>query len=149
MDLVAARFAQIAGLSSRDVSFQLLAASRSRFQILSFHYALIASVVAVLLIACANLANLQLARGIGRSRELAVRTALGATRGDIITQLVLESALLTGAGLLAGLILTFWGVDLLAAHIPQAVSLATSSRRTSSWRVLSLRPPPLRQHFAH
>jgi putative ABC transport system permease protein len=135
MDLVAARFAQIAGLSSRDVWFQLLPASQSRFQILSFHYALIASVIAVLLIACANLANLQLARGIGRSRELAVRTALGATRADIITQLVLESALLVGAGLFTGLLLTFWGVDLLAAHIPKSVAGYFVAPHTS-WRVL-------------
>ena len=109
---------------------------RPQFRIWGFHYALIGAVVAVLLVACANLANLQLARGIGRSRELALRAALGATRRDIITQLVIESAVLAGAGLIVGLVTTFWSMSLLASRIPPRVAMYITAPQTS-WRVFA------------
>ncbi|MEO7082967.1 MAG: FtsX-like permease family protein [Gemmatimonadaceae bacterium] len=136
LHVLSTRFASLAGELPKDAWFQLVPASVPQFHYRGFHIALIAAVVAVLLIACANLANLQLARGIGRSRELALRTALGATRRDIILQLVLESALLGGAGLVAGLLLTFWGVHLLASRIPPSVAEYVIAPQTS-WRVLA------------
>jgi putative ABC transport system permease protein len=134
--LIATRLANLAGEPPRGVLLRTYAVHTAKFQFGSLHYALIAAVVAVLLVACANLANMQLARGIGRSRELALRAALGATRGDIVRHLVLESAILAAAGLALGVLLTFWGTHFLSSRIPPAVAEYVIAPQTS-WRVFA------------
>ena len=83
--------------------------------------ALLGAVLAVLLLGRANLAGLLLVRGIARERELGVRTALGASRGRLVRQLLCESLLLAGAGAVAGLLLAGWALAALQAALPDAV----------------------------
>src|SRR6266480_716405 len=89
----------------------------------------------VLLIACVNAASLLLARATGRAREMAIRSALGAGRGRLIQQMLVESTLLSALAGSAGLVLAYWTAPLLLALKP--ASLPITLRIPLDWRVLA------------
>ncbi|MCW5971016.1 MAG: ABC transporter permease [Blastocatellales bacterium] len=95
-------------------------------------YLILAAVGALMLIACANVANLSLAQAAARSREYAVRSALGATRWHLAQQSVAENLLLAGAAGALGVIIAFWGVDALLAldarGLPRTSEIGVNAR---------------------
>jgi predicted permease len=97
---------------------------------------LMVTVALVLLIACANVANLLIARATSRQKEIAVRLALGSGRRRIVCQLLVESLLLAVAGGTAGLVLAIWTDKALVDFLPQG-SVPMMLSATPDWRILS------------
>ena len=94
---------------------------------------LLGAVAFVLLIACADVANVQFARVSGRQKELAVRTAMGASRARIIRQLLIESVTLSLAGAALGLLLAQWILSLILSNMPPDIA-----RYVAGWKTIGL-----------
>jgi len=131
---LAARLNTLAGDGPDNARFELFKKIDGPMRIGRLDLGVIYAVLSVLFVACFNLANLQIARGLSRSKELATRAAVGATRRDLIRQLVGESAWLTGIGLVVGVLLTFWGIHLIRTAVPGSLGVNTF-RPQVSWRL--------------
>ena len=105
----------------RTVRVELLREYVSGDLVGEFMAMLIGSVAFVLLIACSNVANLQFARVSLRSKEMAIRSALGASRFRLLRQFLVESTLLGILGALVGLMLAYWGLDIMRSGLPAEV----------------------------
>jgi predicted permease len=140
MNVVASRLAQNYPESNREFQIALYTAGNGRpafrAMLKPITQILLGVVGLILLITCANVANLLLARAARRRKEVAIRLTLGATRTRLIRQLLTESIVLAVAGGLAGLILNFWLVNLLTALKP-AVPLPVNVEFHTDWRVLT------------
>ena len=129
--------------ANTEKSFSLLEANRNRIGPTNTTdgvrrgFVLLMMVVGVvLLIACFNVANLQLAKASGRQREIALRTSLGASRARILRQLLTESVLLSLLGGLGGLFVGAWTVDLLGMFQPPSI-FPIKFDLSPDWRVLT------------
>lgn len=129
MDAVGAHLAAAFPEVNKDSGVTLISLRQSAVgEIRPFLLVLFASVAFVLLIACANVANLLLARSTGRTREFGIRTALGAGRIRVIRQLLTESVLLSLLGGALGLLLAAWGTRVGLAALPDALPRAEEIR---------------------
>jgi predicted permease len=133
MDVVARNLATAYPEADKDVGIALVSMKEDIVgNVRPFLLVLLAAVGFLLLIACANVANLLLARSMGRVRELAIRAALGASRRRVIRQLLTESMLLAAAGGALGLVFAFLGtraaLNTLPGTLPRANEISLDSR---------------------
>ena len=100
-------------------------------------YAMLGAVVMVLLIACVNVMNMQFGRAALRAKELAIRGALGATRGRLVRQMLTESMLIAGFGSVLGVLLAYWSLDMITDY------MRAMPNPPPSWLVFSIDGPVL------
>ncbi|HXJ05932.1 MAG TPA: ABC transporter permease [Candidatus Acidoferrum sp.] len=125
MDGIAQNLAKAYAEADKNVGITLVSLKEDIVgNVQPFLIVLLAAVGFLLLIACANVANLLLARSMGRSREFAIRASLGASHVRVMRQLLTESILLAGMGGALGLLLAFWGTKAVLGTLPGALPRA-------------------------
>ena len=135
LDAIANAMTADLGTGRRAFEFGLRSLVPDPLQLNGLHYALGGAAIVVLLIACTNLANLMLARGYARRRDLALHTALGATRRQLIKQVVAEAAIIVTIGGALGTFFTVWGINTVTNRMPQELELIGRMMPTFNARV--------------
>ncbi len=125
------------GTGRSEFAYHLTSVVPDPLEFKRYHTAMAGAVLAVLLIACGNLVNLMLARGVGRRRDVALQMALGASRAAVISQVLLEVALLTVSGGIVGALFSVWGIEILVHRLPPDVTHVGTSMPHLSWRVFA------------
>src|SRR3984885_7799622 len=133
MNSIANRLAAAYPEADKDSGITVMSLKQSMVgEIAPFLFVLLGAVGFVLLIACVNVANLVLARSTGRAREFAIRSALGASRGRVLRQLLTESTLIALAGGALGLLVAAWGTQailgLVSDTLPRAQEVRVDAR---------------------
>ncbi len=126
------------GAHDAPFGLELVSQVRQPAEIRDIQKAMIGAALAVLLIACVNLAHLMLARGQAKRRELALRMALGASRGAVVRQMFAECAMITAFGAILGVAVALWGADYLRNQMPPEVRWVGLVRPQLSWRVFAM-----------
>ena len=135
--VIAARLTAEHGTPAYPLAAQVIPLGFEPPRLDAFYGVMLVTAAVVLVIACANLATLLLARGEARRRELAVRLALGASRGAIVRHVMLECAIVALLGAALGLLLTSWALHLVAAWAPPYVPHLGEYVPQLSWRVFA------------
>ncbi|MEP7347568.1 MAG: ABC transporter permease, partial [Gemmatimonadaceae bacterium] len=132
---VAAQLSAQFGTGRQPFSFDVRPLRPDPLELSEIHFALIAAAVALVLIGCANLANLVLARGLGKQRDVALRLAVGATRRDVVLDTLAECLLIALAGAALGLLFAVWALAIVQRVIPPDVPIVGDLSANSDWRV--------------
>jgi predicted permease len=138
LGLVAGRLTEAYHAQYAPFGFQLWSLREDPMQLKDIHYAMLGASLSVLLIACANLANLMLARGLAKRREIALRLAVGASRPAVVWQMFAECLVLTAGGALVGVAASLWGVQILSSRVPREMWWLGIVVPQLSWRVFAL-----------
>lgn len=126
------------GVGRREFTYRAVPAYFDRHSLQAMHWLLVGAGFAVLAIACSNLANLILARGLAKRRDRAVRLSLGARRSDLIREVLAECVVLSLAGAALGLLAAAWGFDMLRGMLPEQNPMIGGLVLTMNWRVIAM-----------
>jgi putative ABC transport system permease protein len=136
--LAAAYMTQVHGVGRRGFVYRRWPVMRDPLELQAMHWVLVGAGFTVLIVACSNLANLILARGLTRRRDLAVRMSLGARRSDLIREVLAESVVLSLAGAVVGIVAATWGFDLLRGSLPDRNPVTFGLVLDMNWRVIAM-----------
>lgn len=120
-----------------EISFVAWPLRPDPLRLSNYHDAMIGAAVGILIIACANVSALMLARGLSRRRDSALRLSLGATRAVLVRDVFAEVSILTALGCAAGLLAAVWGFSALAAATPPEMAWLGLTEPSWSWRVFA------------
>jgi predicted permease len=136
--LAAEYMTQAHGEGRRSFSYRAWPVLQDPLDLQAMHWVMLGAGVVVLVIACSNLANLVLARGLVRQRDRAVRMSLGARRADLIREVLAECVVLSIAGVTVGILAATWGFDLMRRNLPPQNPMTFGLVLNMNWRVIAM-----------